>query len=441
MGRIVIAAILFLTGFSSAWSQSQIDQELKEAGVCARCHVVSVVEWGMSAHRKAATNCVACHGASRGHVVDERDNVKPDRIPHGAAIAALCAACHNAGCPHTSRTADCQTCHHVHALLDPNKPPSSKDDRLAQLTLKWQAADRHVEEGERLFKAEQWEKARSEFQAALRDQPDNRIAAERLKVCERRLKPGLPGFETVSKAWDTHTGLPVEVRVAGLGIALVLVPGGEMDIGSDRFAGARPVHTVRVEPFYLGKFEVTQAEWKALMGSNPSAHQGKDVANPDRMPVEQVSWEDAQTFVRKLNERVAGGGFRLPTEAEWEFAARVGKSSSAEELASVAWFNAPEQSSAPLPVGSKQPNKLGLFDMQGNVWEWCSSVYLPYPYDATDGRESPTAPGLRVLRGGGFADTADLLDPAMRHGERPQQRFPWNGIRIARSAPANEPTP
>ena len=441
MGRIVVAVVLLSTGLSSAWSQSQIDQQLKVAGVCARCHVVSVMEWGMSGHRKAATDCVACHGSSRGHVADERDNVKPDRIPRGAAIAALCATCHQAGCPQTKKTADCQTCHHVHALLDPNKPSSSKDERLEQLTLKWQAAARHVVEGERLAKAEEWDKARSEFQAALRDEPGNRVAAERLKVCERRLKPGLPGFEIVSKDWDTHTGLPVEVRIAGLGTALVLVPGGEIDIGSDRFAGAKPVHTVRVEPFYLGKFEVTQGEWKALMGSNPSAHQGKDFANPDRMPVEQVSWEDAQSFVRKLNERVAGGGFRLPTEAEWEFAARAGGSFSAQGLERVAWFNAPAQAYAPLPVGSKQPNKLGLFDMQGNVWEWCSSIYLPYPYDASDGRESPTALGLRVLRGGGFADTADLLDPGMRHGERPQQRLPWNGMRLARSVPAIEPTP
>jgi formylglycine-generating enzyme required for sulfatase activity len=374
-------------------------------------------------------------------VADERNNVKPDRIPRAAAIAALCATCHKAGCPQTRKTADCQTCHHVHALLDPNKPPSSKDERLQQLTLKWQASARHVAEGERLFKAEQWEKAQSEFQAALRDQPGNRVASERLKACERRLKPGLPGFEIVSKDWDTRTGLPLEVRIASLGIALVLVPGGAMDIGSDRLAGARPVHTVRVDPFYLGKFEVTQGEWKALMGSNPSAHQDKNFANRDQMPVEQVSWEDAQSFVRKLNERVAGGGFRLPTEAEWEFAARAGEPLSAEGLARVAWFNAPEQSFAPLPVGSKQPNKLGLFDMQGNVWEWCSSLYLPYPYDASDGRESPTAPGLRVLRGGGFADTADFLDPGFRHGGRPQQRLPWNGMRIARSVPANQPAP
>ncbi|MGO8735097.1 MAG: SUMF1/EgtB/PvdO family nonheme iron enzyme [Terriglobia bacterium] len=441
MGRIAILAILLSTGISSGWSQSQIDQQLKEAGVCARCHVLAVMEWGMSAHPKAGTDCVACHGSSRGHVADERDNVKPDRIPRGVAIAVLCATCHTAGCPKTKKTADCQTCHHVHALFDPNKPPSSKDERAGQLKLQWQSAARHVAEGERLVKAEQWEKARSEFQTALREQPDNQVAADFLKVCERRLQPGMPGFEIVSKGRDTRTGLPLEVRIAGLGTALVLVPGGAMDIGSDRLAAARPVHTVRVDPFYLGKFEVTQGEWKALMGSNPSAHQDEKLANRDQMPVEQVSWEDAQSFVRKLNERVAGGGFRLPTEAEWEFAARAGEPLSAEGLARVAWFNAPEQSFAPLPVGSKQPNKLGLFDMQGNVWEWCSSLYLPYPYDASDGRESPTAPGLRVLRGGGFADTADFLDPSFRHGVRPQQRLPWNGMRIARSVPANQPAP
>lgn len=430
----MIAAALLLSGaFSPLWAQAQADSQLKQAGVCARCHVISVVEWGMSGHRRIGTDCIACHGASRGHVVDERNNIKPDRIPRAAAIAGLCATCHAAGCPKTKKADSCQTCHHVHALVDPNKPPSAKDERLERLTLKWQAAARHVAEGERLLKLEEWGRARTEFQAALREEPGNRSAAERLRLCERRLNPGLTGFELAGKNWDARTGLPVEVRIAGLGIAMVLVAGGDLDIGSERIAGATPVHTVHVEPFYLGKFEVTQAEWKALMGGNPSAHQGKDFPDADRMPVERISWEDAQALLGKLNQRVFPGGFRLPTEAEWEFAARAGEPPSGDALARVAWF-AP-QALAPHPAGTKQPNKLGLFDMQGNVWEWCSSLYAPYPYDASDGRESLSAAGLRVLRGGGFADTAGLLDPGMRHGERPQRRLRWNGLRLARSVP------
>jgi len=86
-------------------------------------------------------------------------------------------------------------------------------------------------------------------------------------------------------------------------------------------------------------------------------------------------------------------------------------------------------------VGTKQPNRWGLYDMQGNVSEWCSTLYRPYLYDPKDGRESLTEPGLRVLRGGGFADAAESLDPAARHAERPQRRYRWNGLRLARSVP------
>ncbi len=434
MARMTADTLLLATALDPARPQAAPDLQLKQAGVCARCHVISVVEWGISRHQQAGTGCVDCHGASRGHIADERNNVKPDRIPRAATIAGLCATCHNAGCPKSKRADACQTCHHVHALVDPNKPLASQDERLEQLTRKWQAAARHVGEGQRLAKLERWEQARGEFQAALGEEPDNQTAAQFLKVCERRLAPALAGFESAGKDWDAGTGLAREVRIVELGIPMVLIPGGDADIGSERFAGARPVHTVHVEPFYLGKFEVTRAEWKALMGADPSARQG--TRDADRLPVEQVSWEDAQAFMGKLNQRVAGGGFRLPTEAEWEYALRAGEPAGPGTLERVAWFNAPAQAFGPLPVGSRQPNKLGLFDMQGNVWEWCSSLYLPYPYDSSDGRESLSAAGLRVLRGGGFADTADLLDPATRHAERPQRRLRWNGMRIARTVPA-----
>jgi len=417
-----------------AWPQAATDVQFKQAGVCARCHVISVVEWGISRHQKAGTGCVDCHGASLGHVVDERNNVKPDRLPHAAAIAGLCATCHTAGCPQSKRTDACQSCHHVHALVDPNKPPVTQDERLDQLARKSQVAARHAVEGQRLVKLQRWAQARTEFQSALKEEPGNPIAARLLKVCERRMSPALAGYEIIGKDWDAGTGLAREVRIAELGTRMVLIPGGDADIGSERFATATPVHTVHVESFYLGKYEVTRAEWKALMGEDPSVHKGS--SDVDRLPVEHVSWEDAQTFIGKLNQRVAGGGFRLPTEAEWEYAARAGKPADAAALQQAAWFNAPAQASGPRPVGSRQPNKLGLFDMQGNVWEWCSSLYRPYPYDSSDGRESLSAPGLRVLRGGGFADSADLLDPALRHAERPQRAMRSNGLRIARTVPA-----
>lgn len=434
MARMTAAVLLLATAIIPARPQAAPDVQLEQAGVCARCHVISVVEWGISRHQQAGTGCVECHGASRGHVADERNNVKPDRLPRAAAIAGLCATCHKVGCPRSKRADACQTCHHVHALVDPSKPPASNDERLEQLTRKSQLAARHVGEGQRLASLERWEQARSEFHAALGEEPGNQAAAQFLKVCERRLAPALAGFEIGDKNWDAGTGLARAVRIAELGIPMVLIPGGDADIGSERFAGARPVHTVHVETFYLGKFEVTRAEWRALMGTDPIAQQGSRDA--DRVPVEQVSWEDAQAFMSKLNQRVDGGGFRLPTEAEWEYAARAGEPADAGSLERVAWFNAPAQAFGPLPVGSRQPNKLGLFDMQGNVWEWCSSLYLPYPYDHSDGRESLSAAGLRVLRGGGFADTADLLDPAARHAERPQRRLRGNGLRIARTVPA-----
>jgi formylglycine-generating enzyme required for sulfatase activity len=433
MARIATAAFV-LAAMVPAWPQAAPDAQLKQAGVCARCHVISVVEWGISRHQQAGTGCVDCHGPSLGHVRDERNNVKPDRIPHAAAIAGLCATCHTAGCPKSKSSDAGQSCHHVHALVDPNKPPAIQDQRLEERTRKAQAAAHHVGEGQRLIKLERWEQARGEFKTALGEEPGNQVAPQLLRVCERRLAPALAGFEILGQDWDRGTGLARDVRIADLGTHMVLVPGGDADIGSERFAGATPVHTVHVEAFYLGKYEVTRAEWKALMGTDPSAQ--KSSADADHLPVEQVSWQDAQTFMGQLNQRVAGGGFRLPTEAEWEHAARAGEPADATTLERVAWFNAPAQASGPRPVGSLQPNKRGLFDMQGNVWEWCSSLYLPYPYDSSDGRESLSAAGLRVLRGGGFADTADLLDPAARHAERPQRRLRWNGLRIARSVPA-----
>jgi len=420
MARLIAGIAAFLMPLAGFAQRGQDREAFQEAGVCARCHVISVVEWGMSAHRKASTGCTSCHGASLGHVQDERNNVKPDRVPTGAAVRALCVGCHT----NQKNPKPCQDCHHYHALVDPRKPAAAAVAGESEARQREYA--RFLEQGEKLAQAGQWDQARTAFQSALRQKPDDGPAGARLKACEHRLKPGLAGFEITEPQFDPGTGLARTVRVAGFGIPMVLVPGGEFEMGSERYRASQPVHTVRVPPLYLGEFEITQAEWTKVMGSNPSAHQGGKFPDAARMPVEQVSWEDAQAFIQALNAKVPGAGFRLPTEAEWEFAARMGRSEPDPP--------APGTTS-PLPVDRGRPNALGLYGMLGNVWEWCSSFSRSYPFDAADGRESAEGAGLRILRGGGFADPPDLLDPAFRHAERPGRRFGWNGLRLARDVP------
>ena len=425
MGRVIglLAAVLFPL---AVCGQDQQGAEIKEAGVCGRCHVISAVEWGMSGHRKAGTGCTSCHGESTGHVLDERNNVKPERIPRAGAIASLCQTCHAAGCPKSGQKAACQTCHHAHALVNPSSQPTVNDEQFEQRQTRWERYSKFMEEGDRLVQAGKWDSAQAAFRNALQQRPEDVKASEKLKLCERRLKPGLPGFEAVGSESDAESGLPRKVRVAGLGIPMALVSGGEFEMGSEKYASSRPVHTVRVGAFYLGVYEITQAQWTSVMGSNSSAFQGEKFPDARDMPVEQVSWADAQVFVNKLNENTPGGGFRLPTEAEWESAARAGGAVPEPAVPGL---------TSPRPVGKGQPDKLGLYDMLGNVWEWCSSLDRPYPFDAADGRESATAPGLRILRGGGFADPQDILNPAFRHTERPDRRLQYNGLRLARDVP------
>ena len=434
----------------------QVPEEFQKAGVCARCHVVSVLEWGVSGHLAADTTCQNCHGPSRAHVANERNEIKPDRLPHGKAIAKqLCVTCHDTGCPETLQVESCQKCHHVHALIDLAKPPASKDQRFERLVERWKQFQQRMAAGEEQIRQQQWKAAQASFREALALTPGHRVARVRLEMCTRRLAPVVPGFQPVGDDFDPATGLPGRVRVEQLDATMVLLPPGEFDMGADALAGSRPVHTVRLDSFYLGQHEVTQAQWRRIMGSNPSVHQGEGFVSADRMPVERVSWDDCQEFLQRLNGRVPGAGFRMPTEAEWEYAGRTGVSESGPApkrrdlaLDEIAWYRlnsrrdtdadqafAQVEAYAPRPVGTRQANSRGLYDMQGNVSEWCSSLFQPYIYSPTDGRESMTSRGLRVLRGGGFADSAAALDPAMRHAERAHRRLRWNGLRLARSVP------
>jgi formylglycine-generating enzyme required for sulfatase activity len=221
----------------------------------------------------------------------------------------------------------------------------------------------------------------------------------------------------------------------GLGIVMQKIKGGTFTMGSnDTEAGSdeKPTHSVTLDDFYMGKYEVTQAQWAAVMGttlSNPSYFKG------DNLPVEQVSWEDIQVFLEKLNQKT-GKNYRLPTEAQWEYAARGGHKSSfnkegqggftyagSNNLDKVAWYD-DNSGDTTHPVGQKKPNELGLYDMSGNVWEWCQDWYGSdyYKKSPTDNPTGPTSGAYRVLRGGSWDLYAVYCRVAYRRINAPGSR-------------------
>lgn len=204
--------------------------------------------------------------------------------------------------------------------------------------------------------------------------------------------------------------------------------GATSEQGSDAYSDERPTHSVTVSDFYIGKYEVTQAQWRAVMGSNPSYFTG------DNLPVEQVSWDDIQEFITKLNT-MTGKTFRLPTEAEWEYAARGGdkskgyKYSGSNTLDNVAWYTN-NSSSKTHPVGQKQPNELGLYDMSGNVWEWCQDWYGSYSSSSQTNPTGPSSGSRRVLRGGSCYNFARDCRVSYRGSGDPDDRYNLNGFRL-----------
>ena len=197
----------------------------------------------------------------------------------------------------------------------------------------------------------------------------------------------------------------------------------------------KPVHTVRIStPFYLGQYEVTQGQWQAIMGDNPSRFRG-DV----KLPVESVSWEDVQEFIRRLNTREGGSRYRLPTEAEWEYAARAGTTTAYSfgddpgRLGDYAWFadNAGDRTH---PVGQKNPNPWGLYDMHGNVWEWVQDWHGAYAAGAAVDPAGPSSGSNRVNRGGGWNGDAVYCRSARRSYGAAGNRSGNLGLRLLRTA-------
>ena len=229
-----------------------------------------------------------------------------------------------------------------------------------------------------------------------------------------------------------------------IGMELVLIPAGTFQMGAPASEpltnnGLRPVHQVTIgQPFYLGKYEVTQAQWRAVMGNNPS-----HFSNCDTCPVEQVSWYDVQDFIERLNAQEGVTTYRLPSEAEWEYAARAGTQTAysfgdtADRLGQYAWYSE-NSGDKTHPVGGKRPNMFGLYDVHGNVWEWVQDCWHDdYIGAPTDGSAWVTGGdcGLRMMRSGGYIHTWSWVRSARRvanHAGAPDFTV---GFRLARSLP------
>jgi len=221
------------------------------------------------------------------------------------------------------------------------------------------------------------------------------------------------------------------------GMEFVYVPSGTFmmgDIFGDGSDDKKPVHEVRLSSFYMGKYQLTQGQWKKVMGNNPS-----DFKKGDEYPVETVSWNDAQEFINKLSKLNNGKyRFSLPTEAQWEYACRSGgkkeKYSGGDNIDDAAWYDGNSGSSTH-PVGQKKANGLSIYDMSGNVWEWCQDWYGKYTADAVVDPVGPSGGVYRVLRGGSWDNYAQNCRSAMRDDDGPGSRHDNAGFRLLRSCP------
>lgn len=247
-----------------------------------------------------------------------------------------------------------------------------------------------------------------------------------------------------NKEESTSIRLPLitTFEVNGVSFDMIKVEGGTFTMGATSEQGGKaqsdekPTHKVTLSDFMIGKTEVTQELWQAVMKSNPSYFMGYN------LPVEQVSWDDCQVFIMKLNV-LTGLNFRLPTEAEWEYAARGGKKSKgykysgSNDIGSVAWYSG-NSSARTHTVAQKSTNELGLYDMSGNVWEWCSDLYGSYSYGPLSNPKGLSKGFYRVSRGGCWFYTPKYGRVSNRSFYAPDYRCNDLGLRLAMSIDENK---
>ena len=302
--------------------------------------------------------------------------------------------------------------------------------------------------------AELAEACKFAFQPRLKDRPKNvdelmaffkgvsKVHQKSLDTCVSQLPPV-----------DLQNPQPdKQVKVGDFSFELVFVEEGEFVMGATAEQGPlaypeeKPGHKVGVNSFWMGKTVVTQKLWQTVMHNNPSFFKGDD------LPVEMVSFDDCLHFILQLN-KLTGLSFRLPTEAEWEFAARGGKLGRGfrfagdDELDRVAWFwrNSGkdhitgdwnknllrDNQGSTHPVAMKKPNELGLYDMSGNVWEWCSDVYMSYLHNQQNNIQQPPTAQKRVFRGGGWNSFARYCRVSHRYDCPPAAKSNSLGFRLA----------
>ena len=253
---------------------------------------------------------------------------------------------------------------------------------------------------------------------------NSQIDESALSVSAINLTPNWSASVTPSQRAVLEKLIANMVKVEGSTFTMGATP----EQGNDAYEYERPAHQVTLSDYYIGRYEVTQKEWQAVMGDNPSKFYG------DNLPVDYVSWNDCQDFINKLNQ-LTGLKFRLPTEAEWEFAARGGKQSKgykysgSDNAKNIAWYEK-NSGSKPHQVGTKEPNELGIYDMSGNVGEWCGDWYGRYSSSAQTNPTGPSSGSSRVLRGGSWSSGAGSCRVSYRYDLNPSNRDGSRGFRV-----------
>jgi formylglycine-generating enzyme len=282
-------------------------------------------------------------------------------------------------------------------------------------------------------------------QAEIQRKAEAERQAEERRRAEREAAARRKAEEEAAKARPRHKDVEVIDLGGGVKLEMVYIEPGTYNRGSPAGEKGRDSdetqHRVTLtKGYWMGKHEVTQEQWERVMGTNPSRFKGA------KNPVEQVSWEDCQRFIQELNRRISGGGFRLPTEAEWEYACRAGATGPFAFGDCLGTSEANYDGNYPmdgcrkgqyrqrtLPVGSLRANAWGLYDMHGNVWEWCQDWYGSYPSGAVTDPPGPGSGESRVYRGGCWFYIARYCRSAFRYGGPPGNRNNNLGLRLART--------